>query len=149
VAAAKQQAVIDAPVELIWELVGDPNRHGEWWPGVIEMECEELAAGCQFRGVVKGPFRAEEHEFTFERLDDCREVLIRCEGTGVYTRFVLAPAQDATFVEAEFGADPQSAGMRILAVSGLGRLYLRRWLAQSLEALREAATETASSAKAT
>jgi uncharacterized protein YndB with AHSA1/START domain len=31
----RRQAVIDAPIEVVWELVGDPNRHPEWFPRVI------------------------------------------------------------------------------------------------------------------
>jgi hypothetical protein len=49
---------------------------------------------------------AEEHTFTLERLDDCHEVLIRCDQIGSYKRFLLTDARGGTFVDAEFGIDP-------------------------------------------
>jgi uncharacterized protein YndB with AHSA1/START domain len=134
-----QQAQIDAPVETVWELVGDPNRHPEWWPTRVETECPDLEQGCTYRGVVKNPFgRSEEHEFVIDRLEDCREIAIRCPEVGVFTRFVLTEAQGGTFVEAEFGAEPTSVGTRVFGAL-LGKRYLRRWLAQSLEGLERAA----------
>ncbi len=43
--AYRKQAVIDAPVEAIWELVGDPRRHPEWWPKIIEIDRPPLRSG--------------------------------------------------------------------------------------------------------
>jgi uncharacterized protein YndB with AHSA1/START domain len=53
--SSTQQTFIEAPVERVWELVGDPNRHPEWWPEMLEIECADLKEGCRYRGVVKGP----------------------------------------------------------------------------------------------
>jgi uncharacterized protein YndB with AHSA1/START domain len=142
----RQQALIDAPVSVVWDLLGDPERHAEWWPTVLEVECGEIEEGCRFRQVVKPPLaRAVEHEFALERLDDCREVRIRCVGTGWYTQFVLTEAQHGTFVDAEFGAEPEAgADPEPLAVrtimSVAGRRYLRHWMEQSLDALKAAAS---------
>jgi hypothetical protein len=137
----RQQVLIEAPVEVVWGLVGDPNRHPEWWPTVVDTECDELHEGCRFRGVVLNPRgKQEDHEFTVERLDDCHEVLIRCEDIGTYTRFLLTGARDGTFVDAEFGIEPQTAGMHAVALIS-GRRILRRWLEQSIEALEQAAEQ--------
>ena len=35
----RRQAHLDAPIQIIWELVANPNRHPEWIPRVIEVEC--------------------------------------------------------------------------------------------------------------
>jgi len=141
----RQQVLIDAPVEVVWGLVGDPNRHAEWWPTVVDSECDQLEQGCRFRGVVLNPRgKQEEHTFTLERLDDCHEVLIRCEQIGTYTRFVLTDARGGTFVDAEFGIDPHNLGMNVVSVVS-GRRILRRWLEQSIEALQQAATGPAES----
>jgi hypothetical protein len=135
----RQQVLIDAPVTVVWGLVGDPNRHAEWWPTVVDSECEELQEGCRYRGVVKNPRGKEEnHVFSVERLDDCHEVLIRCEDIGTYTRFLLTDAQGGTFVDAEFGIQPQTVGMQVVTVVA-GRRILRRWLEQSIEGLQQAA----------
>ena len=41
--------MVDAPVERVWELIGDVNRHPEWWPRVEEVECDVLDVGCTYR----------------------------------------------------------------------------------------------------
>jgi hypothetical protein len=136
--SSRQQVHIDASPEAIWELVGDPNRHPEWWPEMLEVECADLNEGCRYRGVVKGPFRAEEHELMIERLEGCQEVSIFCEGTGVTTRFALTDAQGGTFVEGHFAIEPNSIGVKVVAAV-TGRRYLRSWLEQSLQNLKRAA----------
>ena len=137
----RQQVLIKAPVEVVWGLLGDPNRHAEWWPTVVDSECEQLEEGCRYRGVVLNPRgKQEQHTFTLERLDDCHEVLIRCEEIGTYTRFLLTDARGETFVDAEFGINPQTLAMNAVSVVA-GRRILRRWLEQSIEALEAAATK--------
>jgi carbon monoxide dehydrogenase subunit G len=137
--SSTQQAHIDAPVEVVWDMLGDPNRHPEWWPEMLEVECADLEQGCRYRGVIKGPLgMQEEHELLLEKLENCREVSINCEGTGVYTRFLLTEARGGTFVEGCFGAIPQSIGMKVFSAVA-GRRYLRAWLSRSLERLKQAA----------
>jgi len=139
----RQQTLIEAPVAVVWELVGDPNRHAQWWPSVVDAECEQLERGCRYRAVVKSPRgKQEEHEFVVERLDDCHEVMIRCVDIGTYTRFQLTEARGGTFVDAEFGIDPLNLGTHVMSAVA-GRRILRRWLEQSIEALEGAATKKA------
>jgi uncharacterized protein YndB with AHSA1/START domain len=133
-----QQTFIDAAPETVWALVGDPNRHPDWWPDILEVECADLREGCRYRGVVKGPFRASEHDLVIERLDTCQEVCITCEGTGVTTRFVLTAAQGGTFVEGHFGIEPASIGTKLVAAVS-GRRIMRSWLERSLENLKHEA----------
>jgi uncharacterized protein YndB with AHSA1/START domain len=125
-------------VDRVWELVGDPNRHPEWWPDMIEVECADLHEGCRYRGVVKGPFGAAPHDLHVERLDDCQEVSIHCEGTGVTTRFVMTPAQGGTFVQGYFSIEPNTIGLKVIA-SVAGRRIMHSWLEESLESLRRTA----------
>ncbi|MEX2252528.1 MAG: SRPBCC family protein [Thermoleophilaceae bacterium] len=139
--ASREQTVIDAPIETVWDLIGDPNRHPEWWPMVLDVECSNLEEGCSYRSVQKRPFGGEEeHELTVEKLDGCREILIRCEDVGVYTRFILTEAQGATFVEAEFGAEAKTVGMKVIGALA-GRRYLKHWIGQTFDGLREAAAK--------
>jgi uncharacterized protein YndB with AHSA1/START domain len=136
--SSTQQAFIEAPPETVWELVGDPNRHPDWWPDIMEVECADLREGCRYRGVSKGFFRPTERDLVIERLDTCQEVCISCKGTGVTTRFVLTGAQGGTFVEGRFGIEPNSLGMK--AVSAVaGRRHMRSWLERSLENLKRVA----------
>jgi uncharacterized protein YndB with AHSA1/START domain len=136
--SSTQQAHIQAAPMTIWELVGDPNRHPDWWPEMLETDCADLEEGCRYRGVVKGFFGADEHEMLIERLDNCEEVSIHCEGTGVTTRFRLTDAQGGTFVEGYFAIEPNSIGWRMVGAV-MGRRYMRSWLERSLENLKQAA----------
>jgi uncharacterized protein YndB with AHSA1/START domain len=138
--SSTQQAHIQAPPMTVWELVGDPNHHPDWWPEMLETDCADLEEGCRYRGVVKGPFGADEHEMLIERLENCEEVSIRCEGTGVTTRFRLTDAQGGTFVEGYFSIEPDSLGMKMIGAA-IGRRYMRSWLERSLANLKQAAEQ--------
>ena len=50
-------------------LLGDVRRHPEWWPRVIDVQCDELAEGCTFRQVTKRPVGRIESDIVIERLD--------------------------------------------------------------------------------
>ena len=136
--SSTQQTFIDAPPVRVVELVGDPNRHVEWWPEMLEVECADLKEGCRYRGVVKGPFGVEPHDLVVDRLTDCREVSIYCDGTGVTTRFVLAEAQGGTFVEGCFTIEPNTIGMKVIGAVA-GRRIMHSWLESSLRNLKNAA----------
>lgn len=130
------------PVTAVWDLVGDPRRHPEWWPRVIDVQCEGLEEGCTVRQVTKMPTGRVETDVTVERLEDCREVRLRCLDTGTYARWLLTEARGGTFIDAEFGCDPVDWTGRVFDVVA-GKRYFRRWLQQSLDALRRAAGERA------
>jgi ribosome-associated toxin RatA of RatAB toxin-antitoxin module len=136
----RSQALIEAPPERIWELVGDPRRHPEWWPRVIEVRGEEFEEGDNFAQVTRDPGGASETTMAIERLDDLRAIHLRCTNTGTYSRWLLTEAQGDTFVDVEFGIDPANVRYRIFDVA-FGKLYFRRWLSQSLDALQKAASE--------
>jgi hypothetical protein len=142
VRSSTQHAFIDASPDQVWELVGDPNQHPGWWPDVLEAECADIREGCRYRGVVKGVFRAEERDLFIEKLDDCREVSIFCEGTGVTTRFTLAEAQGGTFVEGHFAIEPNSIGATVFGALA-GRRIMSSWLQSSLENLKHVAERSA------
>src|SRR3954454_6755158 len=91
--SARRQVMVDAPVERVWELIGDVSRHPEWWPRVEEVECDLLAEGCTYRQVTKRPGNTIETTISIERLDDCHELAVRCLDTGMYAEFLLSPAQ--------------------------------------------------------
>jgi uncharacterized protein YndB with AHSA1/START domain len=140
--AYRQQGYIDAPVQQVWELLGDPNRHPEWWPNMVEVECEGVSESCRYRQVVKGPFGAYEEDAVIERLDDCRQIQIRCIENNTYLRWVLTEARGGTFVDAEFGCEPEKLTVKMFDVVA-GKRFFRRWLEQSLDALQRAAASAA------
>jgi uncharacterized protein YndB with AHSA1/START domain len=135
----RRQAVIEAPVEQVWDLVGDPSRHPEWYPKVIEVNGRRFDEGDEYVQVTKDPFgTSAKTDFVIERLEDMREIRFVCQNTGMYAHWLLTDAQGSTFVDVEMGMEPKTAGVRVFdAVAG--RMYFRRWLEQSLDALRSAA----------
>ena len=133
--AIKRQAVIDAPVEDVWSLVGDPRRHPEWFPRVVEVNGERFEEGEQYAQVTKQGRSTVETDFLIERLDDLHEIRFACQKTGMYAHWLLTDAQGDTFVDVEMGMQPKSTGDKVFDAV-LGRLYFRRWLDQSLDALR-------------
>jgi uncharacterized protein YndB with AHSA1/START domain len=136
--AIRRQAVIDAPVEDVWTLVGDPRRHPEWFPRVVEVNGERFEEGQLYAQVTKQGRGTIETDFLIERMDDLREVRFACQKTGMYAHWLLTDAQGDTFVDVEMGMEPKSTGDKLFDAV-IGRLYFRRWLDQSLDALRRTA----------
>jgi len=138
----RRQAHIEAPLRVVWELVSNPNRHPEWIPRVVEVECDEIGQGCTYRRVFKSPVGTEETTFEITGLDDCHELSVHCLDTGTFNRFVLTEAQGGTFVELEAGMDPLGPKFKVIDTL-TGKRFYRRWTEQTLAALREAATREA------
>ena len=141
--AIKRQAVIDAPVEEVWSLVGDPRRHPEWFPRVVEVNGERFEEGEQYAQVTKQSRGTVETDFLIERLDDLHEIRFACQQTGMYAHWLLTDAQGDTFVDVEMGMQPKSTGDKVFDAV-VGRVYFRRWLDQSLDALRGRLAKTRS-----
>ena len=143
---ARRQTFIDAPQQVVWDLIADVEQHPRWWPGVVEVDCEQVAEGCQYREVIKVPFGTAERQFEIEDLDDPTRFNIRCVNTGAFVELDLNGARGGTFVDGRAGMDPKSLGFRAFdAVAG--QRYFSRWLEESLEAMRrEAAAKAASAA---
>jgi uncharacterized protein YndB with AHSA1/START domain len=136
----RSQALINAPPSRIWDLVGDPRRHPEWWPRVVEVRGEQFEEGSRYAQVTREPTGRVETTMSVERLEDLREIHMRCTDTGTYARWLLTEAQGNTFVDVEFGLDPIGVRMHIVNAT-VGKLYFRRWLDQSLAALEEVAAQ--------
>jgi uncharacterized protein YndB with AHSA1/START domain len=143
--ACRRQAQLETSVERLWELVGNPERHPEWWPRVIEVSGERFEQGDEYVQVTRSPFGRGTTNFEIERLDDLREIRIRCQASGTFARWLLTPAQDGTFVELDVGMDPKNVGFRVYDRT-LGRSYFRRWAEESLDALRVAGSPAAAAA---
>jgi uncharacterized protein YndB with AHSA1/START domain len=134
----RDQVLIHAPPERIWELVGDPARHPEWWPRVIEVRGERYDTGDKYVQVTKEPLGNIETVMQVEQAEDMRAINLRCTTTGTFVRWLLTEAQGDTFVDVEFGMDPIRPRDRILDKT-IAKPYFRRWLAESLAGLEKAA----------
>jgi hypothetical protein len=140
VSHCRQQGFIEAPVEVIWELISDIERHPEWWPRVIEVECDGLETGCTYRELVQTPIGKDEMNLLIEGREELRNLRIRCLNTGTFVRFEITGAQNGTFVDGEMGMDPQGVVNRVIdAVAG--RRYFSSWLQSTLDGLGSAARD--------
>jgi len=138
----RRQAHIDAPIEVVWDLIADIERHPEWWPRVVEIECDRLGEGCNYRQVTRTPVGVDEMDLHIDSMQEPDEFRIHCVNTGTFVRFALTQAQGGTFVDGRMGMDPGGLFNRAFDATA-GRIYFRRWLAASLDAMAEAATERA------
>lgn len=136
--AHRQQAHLDAPLEVVWGLVGTPSRYPEWWPRVVEVRGERFEEGDEYAQVTKDALGTSRSNFLLERRDNLRQIRMSCQLTGMYADWLLTPAQGGTFVEVEMGIDARRVADRIFD-RAMGKPYFRRWTSQSLDALREAA----------
>jgi uncharacterized protein YndB with AHSA1/START domain len=50
---SRSQALINASPTSVWELVGNPQRHPEWWPRVIEVRGEQFDEGSNYAQVTR------------------------------------------------------------------------------------------------
>ncbi len=137
-AAYRQHAHLEAPLEVVWGLVGTPSRYPEWWPRIIEVRGERFEQGDEYAQVTQSPGGKVESNFLLERRDNLRSIRMSCELTGTYAEWLLTPAQGGTFVELEIGMQPRRLGDRVFNLAA-GKSYYRRWASQSLDGLREAA----------
>lgn len=135
----RQQALLDAPPDEVWNLVGNPSRYPEWWPRVIEVQGERFEEGDEYVQVTRDPRAGNARtSFLIERARDLQEIRMSCQATGTYAHWLLTPAQGGTFVELEMGMDPKRLGDRVFDLTQ-GRRFFRKWSEQSLDALEEAA----------
>jgi uncharacterized protein YndB with AHSA1/START domain len=137
VSESRHQAVIDAPLEAVWEYVGHPKRYPEWWPRVMEVRGSRFEEGTEFVQVSRTPLGRAETTFLIDRMDELREVRMHCTKSGTFAHWQLTGAQGGTFVEVTFGMEPLGTGYRVLDAT-LARPFFRRWLIDSVEALGRA-----------
>jgi hypothetical protein len=138
--AHREQAQIEAPVQAVWRLVGDPSRYPEWWPRVIEVRGERFEQGDEYAQVTKDPQGKVKSSFLIEEARDLREIRMSCQLTGTYAHWLLTPAQGGTFVELNMGMEPKGFGYRLFDLT-LGKWWFRSWSQQSLDSLRDAARD--------
>jgi Polyketide cyclase / dehydrase and lipid transport len=138
VSECRQQGLISAPIDRVWDLLGNPARHPDWWPRVVEVRGESFDTGDAYVQVTRNPLGERATAMQIDEIDEMRSLRFHCTTTGTYTSWLLTPAQNDTFVEAVFGMQPASLQYKVFDAA-VGRAYFRRWLEQSFRALSEAA----------
>jgi uncharacterized protein YndB with AHSA1/START domain len=143
-ASWKQQALIDAPVAEVWELVSDPARGPQWSEEVIAVTGAptKIEKGSIIEMTSRGPLGIKATTpFKVETLEDMHEIKMQCQVSGFYSHWILTDAQGGTFAELELGIEsldhkPSLQG-RAAAVLHT-KSYLRRTVEKLLDSLRRA-----------
>jgi uncharacterized protein YndB with AHSA1/START domain len=140
----REDAQLDAPVDAVWALVGNPRRYPEWFPRVLEIEGERYEEGGRFVMVTRHPLigRDEPH-MLIDQMDDLHEIRMHCTISGMFVHWQLTDAQGGTFVHAEFGMEPILTKHRITDPV-VGRRFFRKWLLEAVDGLRNASEGEAS-----
>ena len=137
----REEALIEAPVSAVWDLVGNPDRYPEWWPRVLEVDGERYEEGEEYVQVTDAGGKVET-TFQIDRMEDLREIRMHCTLTGTYAHWQLTDAQGETFVNVSFGMDPIRVRDRLFDVVS-GKRFFRKWASESLAALKEKARRAA------
>ena len=140
-ASWRQQALIEAPVDEVWELLVEPERWPEWGEdvNVVTGGPTRIEKGSTIDVSGRGPLglRSTAH-FKVEELEDLREVRMKCQVSGFYSHWLLTDARGSTFAEVELGVEPmpglQARASGLLHTKG----YLRRAVEGSLDGVRRA-----------
>jgi hypothetical protein len=104
----------------------------------VEVRGERFAPGSEYVQVTKSPMGQQETTMAVDRLEELRHIDMHCTDTGTFARWSLTEAQGDTFVDVEFGMEPTGASNRVFD-GVFGKVYFRRWLSQSLDALQDVA----------
>lgn len=138
-----QQALIEAPVERIWELLADPARYPDWAGDSLETTGvpTRIEKGSTFQQKSPGLLgRATTTTFAVEEFDDLRQIKLRCQRSGYYSHWRLTEAQGQTFADVEIGVEPIGLLGRVARVATT-KGQLREVADESLDGLRRASSE--------
>jgi uncharacterized protein YndB with AHSA1/START domain len=141
-ASWRQQALIEAPVEKVWELVGDPRRHPEWWPNVVSVGDLRITEDATYRQVTREKGGTIETTFNIEELDELHTIKVRCLDSGTYGDFRLTEVRGQTFADIELGIDPTNLRYRLFDFTQ-GKRYFRKWTEAALDGLKQVAERAA------
>jgi len=134
---------IEAPPEVVFELLTDVPRWPEHFPAIqkIEMLTDgPVWVGTRFRETRRMFGREATEEMEIAEIEPRKRfgLSAHSHGTGYLTMHTLTPTQGGTHLALEFIATPRSTAAKVLApFSGLMMKPLRRCLEEDLEALRQ------------
>src|SRR5919106_1368492 len=104
--AYRAQAHVDASLEDVWALVGNPATYPEWWPVAVEIRGEKFEVGDPFTQVVGVAGRRLEYSRIIERREELKELKWPSPTRGGFKLWLLREPQGGTFGDMERGIDP-------------------------------------------
>ena len=133
----RAQAHLDAPLDEVWALVGNPATYPQWWPVAVEIRGETFEVGDAYTQVL-GKFAGRRLEYTriIDRRDELKELSWSCPTTGGFQHWLLIAAEGGTFVDMEMGLHPPALRYRLFDKS-VGRWFIKRWAEQAIDGLRQ------------
>lgn len=141
----REQALIDAPLEEVWELVGDPRRYPEWAEDFLEITGPPTVdLGAEYQSVLRNGLDQEVRTpLEVETLEDMHAIQLRCPQSGWYAGWVLTAAGGGTFVDVEIGMDPYTEEFR-QADELFGKRWYRRMARGSIDGIKRTLARPAS-----
>jgi uncharacterized protein YndB with AHSA1/START domain len=136
-ASWRQQALIEAPVTEVWEMLCDPLRAPEWAEDVVEVTGEpvKIEKGSTYLVTGRGPLGLKgTTPYRVEELEDMRELKMQCQVSGFYSHWRLTDAQGGTFAEVEMGVE-ETAAKRGIQGRVMGALHTKNFLRRAVEKL--------------
>ena len=132
----RAQAHLDAPLDEVWALVGNPATYPQWWPVAVEIRGETFEVGDVYTQVL-ATFAGRPLEYTrmIDQRDELKELKWSCPTTGGFQHWRLIAAQGGTFVDMEMGLHPPALRYRLFDKT-LGRWFIKRWAEQAIDGLR-------------
>jgi uncharacterized protein YndB with AHSA1/START domain len=124
VSTYRAQVQIDAPLDEVWALVGNPATYPQWWPAAVEIRGERFDFGDRFtQGII-------------DRREELKELGWHCPTTGGFQHWLLTDAQGGTFVDMEMGMNPPAFRYGLFDKT-MGRWVMKRWSEQAVDGLRK------------
>jgi len=140
-AAWKQQALIEAPVKDVWDILADPVRGPDWDQDVLAVTGPpvKIEKGSTFELTGKSPLGVSTTTFRVEEFDEMHELRMQCQVSGFYAHWLLTRARDGTFAELELGVQlPPKPDDEARAVdAAYTKTYLRKTVERTLDGLRQ------------
>lgn len=150
-ASWKQQALIEAPVSEVWDVLCDPARGPDWEEDILAVTGAptKIEKGSTFDVTSRGPLGLKgTTTFKVEELEDMHELKMKCQFSGFYAHWLLTQAQNGTFAEVELGIEAvESKPVMGRAAAALHtKSYLRREVEKLLDGLHRAVSRDRASA---
>jgi uncharacterized protein YndB with AHSA1/START domain len=139
VSTYRAQVHIDAPLDEVWALVGNPATYPEWWPVAVEIRGERFEVGDPFTQVLGIAGRRLEYSRIIDRREELKELRWHCPTTGGFQHWLLTDAQGGTFVDMEMGMNPPALRYGLFDKT-MGRWVIKRWSEQAVDGLRQTLT---------
>ena len=139
--AYRAQAHLDASLDDVWALVGNPATYPEWWPVAVEIRGQTFEVGDAFTQVVAIAGRRLEYSRVIDRRDELKELRWHCPTTGGFQHWLLTDAQGGTFVDMEMGIHPPALRYPLFNKT-VGRRFIKHWAEDAIDGLRRKLTST-------